>query len=196
MPTDAPEPPKQTDVSEAVEEGTGSEVIQPIQPIAEAPAKNDLTSARLTEYFESGPEYGPLPKDPRNYLAQPGVMRVFEQYLRSHGIVAPVSSSPTGPQNNIYFLLRDEFAHILKYFQDLLHGKGDPSKIQHMMHLIRQSVKQHDVTHASYERALHHHKARSEDAKAEIKRIEEEFKEGPGMQPIPLAGGVRTGRSR
>ena len=175
MPTD--EPPKQTDVSEAVEDGTSNPVIQPIQPIAEAPAKDDLTSARLTDYFETGPHYGPLPEDPKNYLAQPGVsMRVFEQYLRSLGIVAPTSSSPTGPQNNIYFLLRDEFMHILRYFQDLLRGKGAPTKIQHMMHLIRQSVKQHDLTHASYERALRHHKAHSDDAKAEIKRIEEEFK--------------------
>ena len=85
------------------EQGTGLAVAQPPQPImqqAQYRVPNRLTPAKLRHYFNDGPQYGPLPQDPSDFLSTDRAMSAFTQYLERHHIFAPTDLSASGPQND------------------------------------------------------------------------------------------------
>ena len=184
-------PPQTTDAALA-EQGTGLAVAQPPQPImqqAQYRVPNRLTPAKLRHYFNDGPQYGPLPQDPSDFLSTDRAMSAFTQYLERHHIFAPTDLSASGPQNDsIFFNLRHEFEDWLKKFRQLKGGTGDPRELQIIAERIRRAVQSNNDV-------VGHERQASARIKASQKYVADELTDlrknplrmGPGKRPLALS---------
>ena len=75
-------PPQTTD--EALEQGAGSGATAPAYvEQAQMRVSGRMTSIKLKSYFETGAQYGPLPRDPTDYLGTSNANSI-PPHIRTH----------------------------------------------------------------------------------------------------------------